>query len=103
MFYMGTDVRWRAWLGVGDDSRISQIDVAEFATCSAACNWVERRLYAEWTRPGLTVFGSVDRGSYRTRAPGAAPSWIVDPYSVGMDAELAEGRVCWRRPTPREA
>jgi hypothetical protein len=99
MFHMGTDVRWRAWLGVGDESRFSQIDMAEFATCAAACAWVERRLYAEWTRPGVTVFGSVDRGSYRPVAPGAAPSWTLDPCSVGMDADLVDGRVLWRRPT----
>jgi hypothetical protein len=99
MFHMGTEERWRAWLGVGDESRFSEIDVAEFATCAAACNWVERRLYAEWARPGLTVFGSVDRGSYRTPAPGAAPRWTLDPYSVGMDADLIDGRVSWRKPT----
>ncbi|HEX6359849.1 hypothetical protein [Actinophytocola sp.] len=71
--------------------------MAEFATCAAACAWVERRLYAEWTRPGLTVFGSVDQGSYRSPAPGAPPCWTLDPYSVGMDADLVEGRVYWRR------
>jgi hypothetical protein len=102
MFCMGTEVRWRAWLGVGDESRISQIDVAEFATCSAACSWVERRLYAEWTRPGLMVFGSVDRGVYRADAPGAAPRWILDPCSAGLDADLVNGRVCWRKPNRRE-
>ncbi|MFL6119751.1 hypothetical protein [Actinophytocola sp.] len=99
---MGTEVRWRAWLGVGDESRFSQIDIAEFATCSAACAWVERRLYAESTRPGLAVFGSVDRGVYRETAPGA-PRWIMDPCSVGMDADLVDGQVCWRRPTGRRA
>jgi hypothetical protein len=102
MFHMGKEVRWRAWLGVGDETRFSQIDVAEFATCSAACAWVERRLYAEWTRPGLTVFGSVDKGVYRTEAPGAAPHWTLDPYSVGMDADLVDGQVCWRKPSQRE-
>jgi hypothetical protein len=99
---MGTDVRWRAWLGVGDESRISEIDVAEFATLTAACAWVERRLYAEWTRPELTVFGSVDKGTYRAFAPGARPAWTLDPCSVGMDADLVNGRVYWRRPSKRE-
>ena len=99
MFCMGTEVRWRAWLGIGNESRFSQIDVAEFATLGAACSWVERRLYAEWTRPGVTMFGSVDKGVYRAEAPGATPSWKLDPFSVGMDAEFVDGRVCWRRPT----
>jgi hypothetical protein len=101
MFSMGTEVRWRAWLGVGDESRFSQIDTAEFATLTAACAWVERRLYAEWARPGLTVFGSVDKGVYRVEAPGATPAWTLDPCSVGMDADLVNGRVCWRRPGSR--
>jgi hypothetical protein len=103
MFHMGTEVRWRAWLGVGDEARFSQIDVAEFATCSAACAWVERRLYAEWTRPGLMVFGSVDRGVYREDVPGTVPRWTLDPCSVGMDADLVNGRVRWRKPTQPKA
>lgn len=102
MFCMGTEVRWRAWLGVGDESKFSQIDVAEFATCSAACAWVERRLYAEWTRPGLTVFGSVDRGVYRFDASGGL-AWTLDPCSPGMDADLVDGQVLWRRPSRQKA
>ena len=101
MFCMGTEVRWRAWLGIGDESRFSQIDVAEFATFTAACSWVERRLYAEWTRPGLTMFGSVDKGVYRAAAPGAPSAWTLDPCSVGMDAEFVNGRVRWRKPSGR--
>lgn len=98
MLGMGSEVRWRAWLGVGDESRYSQIDIAEFTTCSAACAWVERRLYAEWARPGLTIFGSVDRGVYRSDASGA-PRWTMDPCSPGMDADLVDGQVLWRRPS----
>lgn len=98
MFHMGKEVRWRAWLGMGDDSNLSQIDAAEFTSAAAARAWVERRLAAVWARPGLAVFGSVDRGSYRTVAPGAAPRWTLDPHSVGLDADLVDGQVCWRRP-----
>lgn len=101
MFCMGTEVRWRAWLGVGNESRFSQIDIAEFTTFTAACSWVERRLYAEWTGPGLTMFGSVDKGVYRSAAPGAAPAWTLDPCSVGMDAEFVNGQVRWRKPRGR--
>jgi hypothetical protein len=90
---MGEEVRWRAWLGVGDDSHLSQIDVAEFGTSAAARAWVERRLAAIQTRPGLAVFGSVDRGVHRE-----VGGWTADPYWVGMDAHLVDGRVCWRRP-----
>jgi hypothetical protein len=97
MFSMGTEVRWRAWLGVGDESRISEIDVAEFATLTAACAWVERRLYAEWARPGLTVFGSVDKGVYRPAGPGAKPCWVLDQCAAGLDADLVDGQVSWRK------
>jgi hypothetical protein len=82
---------------MGDESHLSQIDVAEFTSSAAARAWVERRLAAVWARPGLAVFGSVDRGMYRPVAPGAAPRWTLDPYFVGMDADLVDGRVCWRQ------
>jgi hypothetical protein len=101
MFGMGTEVRWRAWLGMGDESHLSQIDVAEFASCAAACAWVERRLANVWARPGLTVFGSVDRGVYQEATPGAAAHWVLDPHWAGLDADVVDGRVCWRRPGVR--
>jgi hypothetical protein len=101
MFRMGTQVRWRAWLGMGDESHLSQIDVAEFASYAAARAWVERRLSAVWARPGLAVFGSVDRGVYLAETPGAAAHWALDPHWAGMDADLVDGRVCWHRPGKR--
>jgi hypothetical protein len=82
---------------MGDESHLSQIDVAEFASCAAARAWVERRLAAVWARPGLAVYGSVDRGRYQPVAPGAAPRWTLDPCFAGMDADLVDGRVCWRQ------
>lgn len=98
MFRMGRQVRWRAWLGMGDESHLSQIDVAEFATCEAAQAWVERRLSAVWARPGLAVFGSVDRGAYQDATPGAASHWKVDPHWAGMDADVVDGHVHWHHP-----
>lgn len=101
MFHMGTQVRWRAWLGMGDESHLSQIDVAEFASCAAARAWVERRLSAVWARPGLAVFGSVDRGVYLDETPGAAAHWTLDPHWAGMDADVVDGHVRWHRPGHR--
>jgi hypothetical protein len=98
MFRMGSEVRWRAWLGMGDESHLSQIDVAEFGTCAAARAWVERRLGAVWARPGLTVFGSVDRGVYRAATPGRESYWSLDPHWIGLDADVVDGRVHWRHP-----
>ncbi len=103
MFRMGSRVRWRAWLGMGDESHLSQIDVAEFASCAAARAWVERRLTAVWARPGLSVFGSVDRGTYGVETPGAVPAWTQDPHWAGLDADIVDGRVLWRRPGQRSA
>jgi hypothetical protein len=98
MFGMGSQVRWRAWLGMGDESHLSQIDVAEFASCAAARAWVERRLSAVWARPGLTVFGSVDRGVYVDETPGSRARWTLDPHWAGLDADIVDGRVQWRSP-----
>jgi hypothetical protein len=98
MFTMGEVFRWRAWLGMGDGERLSQIDVAEFGSVSAARAWVERRLRAVLTRPGLAVYGSVDRGVYRPVAPGAAPKWQLVHCAESMDAALVDGQVSWRRP-----
>ena len=101
MFHMGTQVCWRAWLGMGDSSHLSEIDVAEFASCAAARGWVERRLSSVSARPGLSVFGSVDRGVYRDETPGAAAHFALDPHWAGMDADLVDGRVRWHRAGPR--
>jgi len=98
MFGMGEEFRWRAWLGMGDGDRLSQIDVAEFASANAARAWVERRLRVVWTRPGLALFGSVDQGVYRPGRPGAPPRWQLVLSPEAMDAHLEDGRVSWRRP-----
>lgn len=101
MFHMGKQVRWRAWLGMGDESHLSQIDVAEFASCAAARAWVERRLSSVWARPGLAVFGSVDRGTYQDETPGSVARWTLDTGWAGLDADVVDGRVRWRRPGHR--
>jgi hypothetical protein len=88
---------------MGDESHLSQIDVAEFASCAAARAWVERRLTSVWARPGLSVFGSVDRGTYLDETPGAVPSWTQDPHWAGLDADIVDGRVHWRSPGDRHA
>jgi len=82
---------WRAWLGTGDGSSMTQLDVAEFASASSAKAWVERRLVSTTSGPGTSVFGSVDLGRY------VGASWELDP-TPGLDAELVDGRVAWRRP-----
>lgn len=69
--------RWRAWLGTGDETRLAQVDVAEFPSCAAARAWVEERLVT-----GTALYGSVDR------MPGCA---------AGLDADVVDGRVRWRR------
>jgi hypothetical protein len=83
---------------MGDDAHLSEIDVAQFTSCAAARAWVERRLTAVWARPGLAVFGSVDRGVYREETPGARSRWDLDPHWMGLDANLVDGRVQWHRP-----
>lgn len=83
---------------MGDDHRVTEIDVAEFDTRDAARAWVERRLRAECSGRGLAVFGSVDRGVYRHVAPGAQPRWQPERSVEAMDATVANGRVSWRRP-----
>jgi hypothetical protein len=98
MFYMGAQVRWRAWLGMGDESHLSEVDVAEFGTCAAARAWVERRLSAVWARPGLAVFGAVDRGVYVDATPCAASHWRLDPHWAGPVADVVDGHVQWRSP-----
>ena len=82
---------WRAWLGTGDSASLTQLDLAEFASASAARSWVEQRIRAVGSHPGMSVFGSIDLGEYvGTRwEPAAGP---------GMDADLVDGRVRWRRP-----
>jgi alanine racemase len=82
---------------MGDESHLSQIDVAEFTSSAAARAWVERRLAVAWARPGLAVFGSVDRGVYRLVGPETTPRWTLDPQYVGLDADVVDGRVCWRQ------
>lgn len=69
--------RWRAWLGTGDDTRLAQVDVAEFPSCAAARAWVEQRLIM-----GAAIYGSVDR---------------MPACATGLDADLVDGRVRWRR------
>ncbi|HEX2132353.1 MAG TPA: hypothetical protein VHH15_12405 [Actinophytocola sp.] len=82
---------WRAWLGTGDASSLTQLDVAEFASASAARSWVEQRLLATGTRLGAPVYGSVDSGRY------VGARW--EPAAVpGLDADLVDGRIRWRRP-----
>lgn len=98
------DVTWRAWLGMGDADRMDQIDVAEFATAEAARAWVENRLTTAWSRPGMKVFGSIDRGTYVADRPGTARRWVFVDSPEAMDAHLADGRVHWHRPgTPVQA
>ncbi|WP_154814766.1 hypothetical protein [Actinophytocola xinjiangensis] len=82
---------WRAWLGTGDGSSMTQLDVAEFASASSAKAWVEGRLASTTACPGSSVFGSIDLGRYR------GSTWELDP-APGLDAELVDGRVAWRRP-----
>jgi hypothetical protein len=82
---------WRAWLGTGDGSSMSQLDVAEFVSVSSAKAWVERRLTSTVSRPGKAVFGSIDLGEY------VGADWEIDPVP-GLDAELVDGRVAWTRP-----
>ncbi|HEY0452448.1 hypothetical protein [Actinophytocola sp.] len=92
------EVTWRAWLGMGDADWMDQIDVAEFDCLRAAREWVEDRLATVasaclWSRPGMSVFGSVDRGRYQ------GPRWSPDVVAGAMlDADLVDGRVSWRRP-----
>jgi hypothetical protein len=92
------EVSWRAWLGMGDAERMSQIDVAEFRTAADARAWVERRLAAARSRPGMMVFGSIDRGTYRPARLGAPPSWHLERDPEAMDANIVDGRVAWHRP-----
>jgi hypothetical protein len=98
MFCMGSRVCWQAWLGIGDESHLSRIDEAEFGSCAAARGWVERRLSAVRARPGLAVFGSVDRGVYSEETPRAAAHWTPDPHWAGLDADVVDGRVEWHSP-----
>jgi hypothetical protein len=92
------DVRviWRAWLGMGDENRMNELGVAEFGTAEAARAWVERGLVAAGAKPGMKLFGSVDRGSY-VMCDGEPARWELDPHA-GTDAALVDGRVAWQRP-----
>jgi hypothetical protein len=83
-------VTWRAWLGTGDNDTMEQLDVAEFDNALAAREWVEDRLTVGWPRP---VFGSIDRGEY------CGCRWLPD-LVYGLDADVVDGRVSWRRPGP---
>lgn len=82
---------WRAWLGMGDGSSMTQLDVAEFPSASAARAWVEHRLASARSRPGTSVFGSIDRGRY------VGARWELDP-EPGLDADLVDGEICWHKP-----
>ncbi|GAB3438479.1 hypothetical protein GCM10027436_19690 [Actinophytocola sediminis] len=70
---------------------MSQLDVAEFCSAASAKAWVEHKLAAMTAHPGASVFGSVDRGQY------VGTCWEFD-LVPGLDAELVDGRVSWRRP-----
>lgn len=85
------EVVWRAWVGMGDADTMDQIDAAEFPDARAAREWVENRLVDAWSRPGMSVFGSVDPGRY------TGARWSPDE-GPGMDAHLIDGRVTWRCP-----
>jgi len=85
------EVVWRAWLGMGDADRMNQLDVAEFDNARAAREWVEDRLGSVGSLPGMSIFGSVDRGRY------TGSSWRPDAVP-GMDADVVDGQVNWRCP-----
>jgi len=89
-------VIWRAWLGMGDADHMNELGVAEFGTAEAARAWVERGLTAAGARPGMNLFGSIDRGSYVT-CDGEPARWEPDPHT-GSDAHLVDGHVTWQRP-----
>lgn len=85
------EVTWRAWLGTGDSSSMTELAVAEFSSAAEARAWVEERLATAASGPGKSVFGSIDRGTY------TGARWEPDEVP-GFDADLVDGRVCWHRP-----